>query len=145
MQPLNHSTVSRIQSVDFVRGVIMVLMAIDHVRVYSGLPAGGPEAGIFFTRWITHFCAPGFVFLAGTSAFLHHRVITTRQLSQYLLTRGLLLVILELTLIRFLWTFNLNLAEFMLAGVIWMIGWCMVIMAALVWMRPALVGWLGVL
>ena len=49
----------------------MVLMAIDHVRVYSGVPAGGPTAGIFFTRWVTHFCAPAFVFLAGTAAFLH--------------------------------------------------------------------------
>lgn len=51
----------------------MLLMAIDHVRVYSGLPAGGPTAGIFLTRWITHFVAPAFIFLAGTSAFLHGR------------------------------------------------------------------------
>ena len=55
----------------------MVLMAIDHVRVYSGLPAGGPTAGIFFTRWITHFCAPAFMFLAGTSAFLYGRGTAT--------------------------------------------------------------------
>ena len=60
----------RITSIDLVRGVVMVLMAIDHVRVYSGVPAGGPTPGIFFTRWITHFCAPAFVFLAGTGAFL---------------------------------------------------------------------------
>ena len=59
----------RISSIDIVRGAVMVLMAIDHVRVYSGLPAGGPTAGIFFTRWVTHFCAPAFIFLAGTSAF----------------------------------------------------------------------------
>jgi uncharacterized membrane protein len=59
----------RIGSLDLVRGAIMVLMAIDHVRVYSGVPAGGPSPGIFFTRWITHFCAPGFVFFAGTAAF----------------------------------------------------------------------------
>src|SRR5688572_232118 len=64
---------SRVASLDIMRGVIMVLMAIDHVRVYSGLPAGGETAGIFFTRWVTHFCAPGFVFLAGTAAFLHGR------------------------------------------------------------------------
>jgi hypothetical protein len=61
---------SRLSSIDVMRGVVMVLMAIDHVRVYSGVPAGGPTPGIFFTRWVTHFCAPAFVFLAGTSAFL---------------------------------------------------------------------------
>src|SRR3712207_2729616 len=63
----------RVASIDIMRGVIMVLMAIDHVRVYSGLPAGGDTAGIFFTRWVTHFCAPGFVFFAGTAAFFHGR------------------------------------------------------------------------
>ena len=51
----------RIASIDVIRGAIMVVMAIDHVRVYSGVPAGGPSAGVFFTRWVTHFCAPGFV------------------------------------------------------------------------------------
>ena len=59
------TTTTRIRAIDVLRGAIMVLMAIDHVRVYSGQPAGGPEPGIFFTRWVTHFCAPGFVFLAG--------------------------------------------------------------------------------
>ena len=60
----------RVPSVDIVRGVVMILMAIDNVRVYSGLPAGGPTPGIFFTRWVTHFVAPAFVFLAGTGAYL---------------------------------------------------------------------------
>src|SRR5262245_30975357 len=60
----------RITSLDVLRGLVMVLMAIDHVRVYSGVPAGGPTPGVFFTRWITHFCAPAFVFFAGTAAFL---------------------------------------------------------------------------
>src|SRR5882757_11172859 len=63
----------RIVSIDIVRGAVMLLMAIDHVRVYSGLPAGGPTPGIFLTRWITHFVAPSFIFLAGTAAFLHGR------------------------------------------------------------------------
>src|SRR5262245_65810813 len=63
----------RVRSIDVMRGAVMVLMAIDHVRVYSGLPAGGPTVGIFFTRWVTHFCAPAFAFFAGTSAFLHGR------------------------------------------------------------------------
>ena len=136
---------SRIASLDIMRGVIMVLMAIDHVRVYSGLPAGGDTAGIFFTRWVTHFCAPGFVFLAGTAAFLHGRKLGDQgALARYLVTRGLMLVVLELTLIRFSWTFNVNYADFVLAGVIWMLGWCMVLLAALVRLSPRTVGWLGV-
>jgi uncharacterized membrane protein len=77
---------SRISSIDIVRGAVMVLLAIDHVRVYSGLPAGGPTAGIFFTRWVTHVCAPAFVFLAGTSAFLYAR--RHPDVSRFLATRG---------------------------------------------------------
>jgi uncharacterized membrane protein len=134
---------ARIRSVDILRGAVIVLMAIDHVRVYSGLPAGGPSPGIFFTRWVTHFCAPAFVFFAGTSAYLYGLKLSKGRLSKYLLTRGLLLVLLELTLIRFCWTFNFNYGQFMLAGVIWMIGWCMVLMAALVWLRPVAVGIIG--
>jgi uncharacterized membrane protein len=144
MEPLRHSPVGRIQSIDFVRGLVMVLMAIDHVRVYSGLPPGGPEAGIFFTRWVTHFCAPAFVFLSGTSAFLYGvKLNDLKKLSRYLLTRGLLLVVLELTVIRFFWTFNFKYAEFTLAGVIWMLGWCMVIMALLVRLKPHVIGFMG--
>src|SRR5688572_31798755 len=83
----------RIDSLDFVRGVVMILMAIDHVRVYAGVPAGGPTAGVFFTRWITHFVAPGFVFLAGTAAYLHGRKLGDRlALSKFLVTRGAWLV-----------------------------------------------------
>ena len=138
------SATTRIKAIDVLRGAIMVLMAIDHVRVYSGQPAGGPEPGIFFTRWITHFCAPGFVFLAGTSAFLYGRKLRSKaKLARYLITRGLLLVILELTLIRFAWTFNFNYSEFVLAGVIWMLGWCMILMAAFIWLRPWIAGIAG--
>jgi uncharacterized membrane protein len=121
---------SRITSIDVIRGVIMVLMAIDHVRVYSGLPAGGPTAGIFFTRWVTHFCAPGFVFLAGTSAFLYGRKYP--DLSRHLLLRGAWLVFLELTVLRLAWTFNLDFAHYEMAGVIWCIGWCMIVLGLLV-------------
>src|SRR5215213_5279384 len=79
----------RIASLDVVRGLVMVLMAIDHVRVYAGVPAGGPTAAVFFTRWVTHFCAPAFVFLAGTSAFLVGRKLdSTPKLSRYLIERG---------------------------------------------------------
>src|SRR2546421_11946867 len=99
----------RIASLDIVRGVVMVLMAIDHVRVYSGLPPGGPTPGIFFTRWITHFVAPAFVFLAGTGAYLHGRKLgDVNALSRFLLTRGVWLIFLELTVIRVAWTFNFD-------------------------------------
>ena len=90
----------RVNSLDIVRGAVMVLMAIDHVRVYSGLPAGGPTGGIFFTRWVTHFSAPAFAFLAGTAAFLHARKLAdVAAMSRFLVTRGLFLVVLELTLV----------------------------------------------
>src|SRR5689334_7227732 len=126
---------SRIASLDFARGVAMILMAIDHVRVYSGVPAGGPTPGIFFTRWITNFVAPAFVFLAGTAAFLHGRKLANRSaLSRFLLLRGIWLILLELTVIRVAWTFNFDFAHYMLAGVIWMLGWCMIIMSAAVYL-----------
>jgi uncharacterized membrane protein len=124
----------RVRSLDVARGLIMVLMAIDHVRVYSGVPAGGPTAGVFFTRWITHFCAPGFVFFAGSSAFLRTPSPDALRLSRYLVTRGLLLVLIELTVMRFFWTFNFEVMDYNLAGVLWMIGWCMVALAGLVWL-----------
>jgi uncharacterized membrane protein len=121
--------VPRISSIDIVRGAVMVLMAIDHVRVYSGLPAGGPTAGIFFTRWVTHFCAPAFIFLAGTSAYLYAQ--RHRDLTRFLVTRGLWLIVLELTILRVAWTFNVEFATYNMAGVIWVIGWCMVALALL--------------
>lgn len=120
----------RVASVDIIRGAVMVLMAIDHVRVYSGLPAGGPTPGIFFTRWITHFCAPAFIFLAGTSAFFYGR--RHPDLSRWLALRGAWLVLLELTVLRLAWTFNVDFAHYEMAGVIWAIGWCMILLAILV-------------
>ena len=135
---------TRIASIDIVRGVVMILMAIDHVRVYSGLPAGGASAGIFFTRWITHFVAPAFCFFAGTSAFLHAQKLgDMRKLARFLVSRGLFLVLLEVTVIRFTWTFNLDFRSFVLAGVIWMLGWCMVLLAGLVRFTPRTVGITG--
>ena len=137
---------SRIQSVDYLRGLVMVLMAIDHVRVYSGLPAGGPEAGIFLTRWVTHFCAPVFVFLTGTSAFLYGRRLNSAiELRKYLFKRGMLLIILEFTLIRFSWTFNFNYREFFLMGVIWMLGACMVLLSLMVTLKPRTIGIIGLI
>jgi uncharacterized membrane protein len=132
---------SRIESVDLIRGAVMILMAIDHVRVYSGLPAGGPTPGIFFTRWVTHFCAPAFIFLAGTSTFLYGR--KHDGVSRYLLTRGAWLVLLELTFLRVAWTFNFDFAHYEMAGVIWVIGWCMILMAGLVRLPVSVVGTIG--
>ena len=137
----NDTTVGRVASVDIIRGIVMVLMAIDHVRVFAAVPAGGPSPGIFFTRWITHFCAPAFIFLAGTSAYLHGR--KNPNLSRFLLTRGIWLVILELTVIRFSWTFNFDYRNYMLAGVIWVIGWCMILMAVLVKLPVRVVAVIG--
>lgn len=136
---------SRIQSIDFLRGAVMIIMAIDHVRVYSGIPAGGLTAGIFFTRWITHFCAPAFTFLAGTSAYLYLQKSGDKtNLAKFLVTRGLLLVILEVTVIRFFWTFNFDYGIITFTGVIWMLGWCMIILAALIRLRPVVIGVTGI-
>jgi uncharacterized membrane protein len=120
-------------------------MAIDHVRVYAGVPAGGPWPSVFFTRWVTNFCAPAFLFLAGTAAFLHGEKIRDRgALARFLVTRGAWLVLLELTVLRFAWTFNFDYAHYTLAGVIWVIGWCMILMAGLVYLPIAAIGTIGV-
>jgi len=135
---------SRVQSVDLLRGIACVLMAIDHVRVYAGIPAGGPEASVFLTRWVTHFVAPVFCLFAGTAAyFLGKQLGDPAALRRFLVSRGLLLVLLELTVIRFLWAFHWS-PDFILAGVIWMLGWCMVLLAAFVGLPAKRVGAIGV-
>jgi uncharacterized membrane protein len=134
----------RVRSLDIARGLVMVLMAIDHVRVYAAVPAGGPAPAIFFTRWITHFCAPGFVFFAGASAYLHGATLPgLGALSRVLLIRGLWLVVLELTFMRFAWTFNFDVINYNLAGVLWMIGWSMVALAGLIWLPFQAIAALG--
>lgn len=132
----------RIQSVDALRGAIMILMAVDHVRdfINSAAMSFSPTdltrttAALFFTRWITHFCAPVFAFTAGIGAFLwlsHGR--TKAQLSRFLLSRGLWLVILELTLVRWIFFFEIRFkGELVFLLVFWMLGLCMMILAALV-------------
>jgi uncharacterized membrane protein len=114
--------------------------------VYSGLPAGGPTPGIFLTRWVTHFVAPSFIFLAGTSAFLHGRKLAgAGALARFLLTRGLWLVLLELTVLRVAWTFNFDFGHYLLAGVIWVIGWCMVLLAGLLFLPVRVLAAFGLL
>lgn len=127
----------RLRSVDLLRGLVMMLMAIDHVRVFAGVPPGGVTPGLFFTRWVTHFCAPVFIFLAGTGIYL--RATSGRAVSRYLVTRGVMLVALELSLLRFAWTFNIGWDRYLLAGVIWVIGWSMIAMAGLVKLPTAVI------
>jgi uncharacterized membrane protein len=112
--------------------------------VYSGQPAGGPTAGIFFTRWVTHFCAPAFAFLAGTSAYMYGLRHGRAELSRYLWTRGALLVLLELTVVHVSWTFTLDFTS-ELAGVIWMLGWCMILLAGLVRFSTRTIATIGLL
>jgi uncharacterized membrane protein len=129
---------ARLASVDLVRGAVMVLMALDHVRDFfssarldPGSLAAAPPA-LWVTRWVTHFCAPLFVLLAGASAYLHGaRGGTHRDLARFLVVRGLWLIVLELTVVRFAWLFNVD-YTFALAQVIWAIGWSMVALAGLV-------------
>ena len=135
---------SRVTSVDVVRGVVMVLMALDHVRVYAAVPSYGTTAGVFLTRWVTHFCAPAFFFLAGTSAFLRGPGLSDApSLPRWLVTRGALLVLLELTLVRLAWTFNFDYAHAILAGVLWALGWSMILLAAVVRLPLAVTATLG--
>jgi len=143
--PTSDMRPGRIGSLDIARGLVMVLMAVDHVRVYSGVPAGGPNPGVFFTRWITHFAAPAFAFLAGTGAFLYGAKLGDRRaLAKYLALRGAFLVALELTVLREAWTFNVDVLNYNLAGVLWMLGWCMILMAALVQLPVVAVGVVGI-
>jgi uncharacterized membrane protein len=132
----------RVEAVDLLRGLVMVLMALDHLRDYlhwgqlhgfDPLDLKSTTLPLFFTRWITHFCAPVFIFLAGTGAFLSGtRGKSKRTLSWFLATRGLWLILLELTVIDWAgWSFGINLHA-SLGIVIWAIGWSMIVLAALV-------------
>jgi uncharacterized membrane protein len=144
--PPARSASARIPSLDILRGAVMVLMALDHVRVFSGIPSGGRTPALFFTRWVTHFCAPAFLFLAGTGIFLYGRKLGRAhrgQLARFLFVRGAWLIFFELTVIRFSWTFNFDYAHYALAGVIWVIGLCMILMAGLVFLPVGAVGALG--
>jgi uncharacterized membrane protein len=142
----------RLDSIDLVRGLVMILMALDHVRDFfserlfldpTDLETTTPA--IFLTRWVTHFCAPTFLFLAGTAAFLSRtRGKSTAALSWFLFTRGLWLAFLEVTVNRFLWMFNYDLRHHG-AGVFWAIGWSMVVLSLLVYLPAWVATGFGVL
>jgi uncharacterized membrane protein len=130
----------RIPSIDLVRGLVMVVMALDHTRdyIHSAAMLSRPEdlatttPAIFFTRWITHVCAPVFMFSAGLGAFLRlERGGTTADLSRFLWTRGLWLILLEVTLVRLGFFFNFDYSVLLLL-VFWALGWSMIALALLV-------------
>jgi uncharacterized membrane protein len=140
----------RIESVDVVRGVIMIVMALDHVRDFfgnSGLNPTDPATTtipLFFTRWITHFCAPVFFLLTGTGAYLSLRKKSKRELSRFLFTRGLWLIFLEFTVTRCLgWQFNFDYHVTLLL-VLWALGWAMITLSVLVYLPAWLVTTFGV-
>jgi len=126
---------TRLHSIDFLRGLVMLLMALDHTRDFFAVGGFNPrdvtEPALFLTRWITHFCAPTFIFLAGISAFLYGTERKTSEVSRYLFTRGCLLVLIEFTVVRFGWTFSFNI-DYLAILVIFAIGASMITLAALV-------------
>jgi uncharacterized membrane protein len=136
---MNTITTNRITSIDFLRGTIMIIMALDHVRdylyagsfLYDPLDLTKTSGILFFTRWITHFCAPIFMLLAGTSAYLIGQKKTKKELSLFLLKRGLWLVFLEMIVTNFGWNFNITFPMFLFIT-IWALGISMIVLAALV-------------
>jgi uncharacterized membrane protein len=127
-----------LDSIDLLRGLIMVLMLLDHTRDFFSSSAVNPrdvhDSTLFLTRWVTHFCAPLFIFLTGLSAFLYGTRGRTRQeVSLFLFTRGAWLVLLELTVVLFGWTFSPAFNLFVLQ-VIWAIGWSMITLAGLIYL-----------
>jgi uncharacterized membrane protein len=136
---MNTITTNRIRSIDFLRGTIMIIMALDHVRdylyagsfLYDPLDLTKTSGILFFTRWITHFCAPIFMLLAGTSAYLIGQKKTKKELSLFLLKRGLWLVFLEMIVTNFGWNFNITFPMFLFIT-IWALGISMIVLAALV-------------
>ena len=144
---------TRIESIDILRGLVMVIMALDHVRDYFHINAftnNYPENMettnilLFGTRFISHYCAPVFIFLAGTSAFLYGQNKTKYQLSKFLITRGLWLIFVEIFINNFLWWFDVSFG-FTNLQVIWAIGVCMIILGLLIHLPKAFIFILGIL
>ncbi|MCF6440528.1 heparan-alpha-glucosaminide N-acetyltransferase domain-containing protein [Pseudoalteromonas luteoviolacea] len=128
----------RLYSLDILRGFIIVLMALDHTRRYWAETPFSPTdldqttLAWFLTRWVTHFCAPLFIFLTGIGAYLYaDKVRSTAKVRNYLISRGLWLIFLELTVINFSWQFGYDVV---FLQVIWAIGWSMIILAALIYL-----------
>ncbi|MDP9322605.1 MAG: heparan-alpha-glucosaminide N-acetyltransferase domain-containing protein [Acidobacteriota bacterium] len=141
----------RLESIDVVRGVIMIIMALDHTRDFFGIPGQNPTdlasatAALFLTRWVTFFCAPVFFLLTGTGAYLSRQRRSPGELSRFLLTRGVWLIFLEVALVRCLaYQFNVDYRVTMLL-VLWALGWSMITLSALIRLPALVVTALGVL
>ncbi len=142
----------RLIAIDMLRGLVMVLMVLDHGRDFFTNVRFRPtdltqtSVPLFLTRWVTHLCAPTFIFLAGVSVYLYfvRRPQSRQELSRYLIIRGLWLVFLELTVVRFGWVFDPT-YSFLSAGVLWAIGWSMVVLAALIYLPIPAIAALGIL
>jgi uncharacterized membrane protein len=149
--PIQQIKTNRVTSIDLLRGTVMIIMALDHVRdyfhadafIYDPLDLDKTTPVLFFTRWITHFCAPVFVFLAGTSAFLAGQKKTKKELSFFLLTRGLWLIILELTILNFGWLFNVEVPTLALI-VIWALGISMIALSLFIHLPKMLILIIGI-
>ncbi|HTD05146.1 DUF1624 domain-containing protein [Undibacterium sp.] len=133
---------ARLPAIDLLRGIVIVLMALDHTRDFFAATPFDPldllrtSPGWYWTRWITHLCAPTFVLLAGVSAFLRQQKTGLADNSRYLLGRGAMLVVLECTWISFSWQFGYNV---IILQVIWALGVGMIVLAALIWLpRPCI-------
>ena len=140
----------RVESVDVVRGAIMIVMALDHTRDFFGVPGVSPTdvsragAALFFTRWITNICAPVFFLLTGTGACLLLRRKPAGEVSRFLLTRGLWLIVLDLVVLRCLsYQFNVDYRVTMLL-VLWALGWSMIALSALVYLPLGAVAAFGI-
>ena len=140
---------ARIDAVDVLRGVIIVIMALDHSHDFFGDLKSQPTnlavttPALFFTRWITHFCAPVFFLLTGTSAFLTLKRMTKPELSRFLATRGLWLIFLDLVVMRFALQFNFD-YQITIINVLWGLGWAMIVLAGLVWLPRWAIATIGV-
>ena len=144
----------RIDSIDLLRGIVMVIMMLDHTRdfVHNAALQFDPtdlsrtNIALFFTRWITHFCAPVFVFLAGTGAYLQlARGKSKAELSRFLVTRGLWLIFLELTIVKLGVFFNPDIRFLGFLQVIWVIGVSMIVLAALIYLPKSVIAAFGLL
>lgn len=153
MSKIRETVYQRVDSIDFLRGLVMVIMLLDHTREYvhadavrfSPTDLTKATALLFFTRWITHLCAPTFVLLAGTSIYLQLlRGKSRAELSKFLLTRGLWLIVLEFTVVRFSMVFNVDYSFLGFAEVIWVFGVSMIVLAGLIYLPVRVVAGVGV-
>lgn len=152
MSETGASLKQRINSIDLLRGLVMIIMLLDHTRefvnadafLFSPTDLSKTNVALFFTRWITHFCAPAFVFISGTSIYLQRLKGKSRsELARFLVTRGLWLIVLEFTVVRLAIFFSFDYSFFGVAEVIWIFGVSMILMAGIIWLPTWVIGAFG--